>query len=96
MSERMEATWTGRDADIWPDLKERLRALSRLCRRLGGRVHMTKHVETDREDLHAMYGDAFDRFLALKRRYDPRGLLENEFFDRIFGPSSSGSSAPPP
>jgi FAD/FMN-containing dehydrogenase len=78
-------TWTAKNADIWPRVKERLHALSRACRELGGRVHMVKNVEANREDLHAMYGDAFDRFLALKKRYDPRGLLRNEFFDRVFG-----------
>jgi len=41
---------------------------------------------------------SFDQILALKEKLDPRGMIENEFFDRIFGrgPTSSGSSAPPP
>ena len=82
-------TFTERDADGWDTLRERLRALSRECHALGGRVHLIKNVEVEPELLREMYGSAFDEFLALKRRYDPRGLLENEFFDRIF----SGGSA---
>jgi decaprenylphospho-beta-D-ribofuranose 2-oxidase len=80
-------TWTGKNGETWPQIKERLHALSRFCRELGGRVHLVKNVQADREDLRAMYGDAFDRFLALKHRYDPKGLLRNEFFDRVIGPA---------
>jgi FAD/FMN-containing dehydrogenase len=78
-------TFAEQDGNGWDTLQERLMALSRECRALGGRVHLIKNVEVEPEVLRAMYGGAFDAFLALKRRYDPRGLLENELFDRIFG-----------
>jgi hypothetical protein len=43
-----------------------------------------KGVYADRDDLRAMYGDAAGEFLKLKRRYDPKFILRNEFFDGIF------------
>jgi hypothetical protein len=81
-------TFTERNAEGWDTLQARLRALSRECHALGGRVHLIKNVEVDPGLLREMYGDAFDEFLALKKQYDPRGLLENEFFERLFGKSS--------
>ncbi len=77
-------SFTERNEDGWDTLKERLRTLSRECQDLGGRVHLVKNVEVDPGLLREMYGSAFPEFLALKQRYDPRGLLENEFFDRVF------------
>jgi decaprenylphospho-beta-D-ribofuranose 2-oxidase len=78
-------TFAERDGVGWDTLKEKLRALSEVCLALGGRVHLVKNVEADSRVLHEMYGDAFAGFLALKAKYDPRGMLENEFFDRVFG-----------
>jgi hypothetical protein len=78
-------TFTGKDGDGWDELRAGLRRLSALCLTLGGRVHLVKNVEAEHEVLHAMYGEVFERFLALKQKYDPRGMIENEFFARIFG-----------
>jgi hypothetical protein len=78
-------TFAERDGVGWDTLKERLRALSEICNAMGGRVHMVKNVEAEGKVLREMYGDAFTKFLALKAKYDPRGLLENDFFDRVFG-----------
>jgi decaprenylphospho-beta-D-ribofuranose 2-oxidase len=83
-------SFTERNEDGWDTLKERLRTLSRECHELGGRVHLVKNVEADPGLLREMYGGAFAEFLATKRRYDPRGLLENEFFDRIFAGGEGG------
>lgn len=66
-------------------LKSALRQLSGLCADLGGRVYLVKNVEATPEQIAAMYGPNLDRFLALKRRLDPEGILRNEFFDRLFG-----------
>jgi len=77
--------WADRNGRSWNELSARLRDLSRRCRQLGGRIHIVKNVEAYPDDLAEMYRPAFDRFLALKKRYDPRGTLRNEFFDRIFG-----------
>lgn len=75
-----------RDSEGWDVLRARLRELSKRCAELGGRVHLVKNVEADPDDLETMYGEAFDRFMALKQRCDPRGSIRNEFFDRIFRP----------
>lgn len=77
-------SFTRRNTDGWEELRARLRALSKRCADLGGRVHFVKNVEVDPEDLDRMYGDALDRFLAIKRRVDPRASIRNDFFDRIF------------
>jgi decaprenylphospho-beta-D-ribofuranose 2-oxidase len=73
-----------RNGSHWDKLRARLRQLSKRCLELGGRVHLVKNVEVEPEDLWKMYGDAFDEFLALKERLDPKGVIGNEFFDRIF------------
>ena len=78
-------TWADRDGRAWPQLSGMLRELAHTCRALGGRVHLGKNVEAYTEDLVEMYRPAFERFLRLKQRYDPKGLLRNEFFDRVFG-----------
>jgi FAD/FMN-containing dehydrogenase len=77
-------SFTRRDGEGWDVLRSRLRELSKRCVELGGRVHLVKNVEVDPDDLDEMYGEAFDRFLAIKARVDPRGSIRNEFFDRIF------------
>lgn len=78
-------TYADRDGRVWARLSTQLRELSRLVVKLGGRVHLVKNVEADARDLYSMYGAAFDRFLQLKGRYDPEGILRNDFFDRVFG-----------
>lgn len=76
-------TFTERDGEGFDVLRSRLRELSRRCAELGGRVHLVKNVEVAPAELGRMYGEAFDAFLALKRRYDPRGMLRNELFERV-------------
>jgi FAD/FMN-containing dehydrogenase len=77
-------TFTERDGESWEALRAGLRALATRCADLGGRVHLVKNVEVEPADMRRMYGEALARFLALKQRYDPRGMLRNEFFDRVF------------
>ncbi len=85
-----------RNEDGWDTLQARLEALSRTCHELGGRVHLVKDVVAEQPVLEAMYGGAFAEFLALKRQYDPHGVLENAFFDRIFGEQTEPSRGPGP
>jgi decaprenylphospho-beta-D-ribofuranose 2-oxidase len=58
--------------------------LSRDCRVLGGRVHLVKNVVADPSDLRAMHGDAAAELRELKFQVEPKGILRNEFFDRVF------------
>jgi decaprenylphospho-beta-D-ribofuranose 2-oxidase len=85
--------WTDRDGRSWGRLSTRLRELSGLCRQLGGRVHLVKSVEAHPDDLAAMYRPVLGRFLALKKRCDPRGILRNEFFDRVVGAETADPRA---
>jgi decaprenylphospho-beta-D-ribofuranose 2-oxidase len=89
-------TFSQRNENGWDTLQERLHALSRVCHELGGRVHLVKDVVAEQPLLEEMYGGAFAELRALKRRYDPHGVLENGFYDRVFGgvmepPSRPGS-----
>jgi FAD/FMN-containing dehydrogenase len=68
-----------------PEVEHMLRSLARDCRMLGGRVHLVKTVLADRDDLHAMYGEAAAKLKTLKSKYDPKGVLQNEFFNRVMG-----------
>ncbi len=71
-------------SELTPEVDELLRALSHDCRTLGGRVHLVKNVVADDADLRAMHGDAARELRARKQRFDPKGVLRNEFFCRVF------------
>jgi len=73
----------GRDSHL-PQVHDMLCGLARDCRSLGGRVHLVKSVVADAEDLRAMYGESAQEFKDLKRLYDPKNLLRNDFFRRVF------------
>jgi hypothetical protein len=75
---------TNRTGSFSPELVDTLHSLSSDCRSLGGRVHLVKGVNADPGDLRAMYGDAAKEFLSLKQRVDPKRILRNEFFERVF------------
>lgn len=49
----------------------------------SGRVDLGKLVVARDEDLGTMHGRSLSRFLALKRRIDPRKTLRNAFFERL-------------
>lgn len=67
-----------------PEITDTLRALSRDCRMLGGRVHLVKGVYADRADLRAMYGTAATELRRLKAIVDPRNIFRNAFFEQVF------------
>jgi decaprenylphospho-beta-D-ribofuranose 2-oxidase len=68
---------------------ELLVGLSQLFLDHHGRVHLTKTVEAKRSVIAEMYRQPLAEMLELKRTVDPRGILRNEFFDRVFGESSA-------
>jgi decaprenylphospho-beta-D-ribofuranose 2-oxidase len=49
-----------------------------------GRVYLVKNVRANPATIKAMYGADLDAFLAVKRRNDPKGILRNGFFERVF------------
>jgi decaprenylphospho-beta-D-ribofuranose 2-oxidase len=67
-----------------PRISRILRRLSALCARMGGKVHLTKNVVCDPQDLEMMYGPQLDAFFRIKRKTDPRFILRNEFMERLF------------
>jgi hypothetical protein len=70
--------------------------LSGLCLRLSGHVHLVKNVHARPEDLAAMHAPRLAQHFAVRRRLDPRGVMRNDFFDRVFAPSAPPSSRPRP
>lgn len=70
--------------DYSENARHMLSSLARDCRALGGRVHLVKSVVADAEELRAMYGEAALELKRLKQKYDPRGILRNKFFQKVF------------
>lgn len=60
----------------------------------GGRFYFAKDSTMTPEVLRRTYpGDRVARFLDLKRRVDPEGLLQNDLFRRVFGPLEDSTGA---
>jgi FAD/FMN-containing dehydrogenase len=55
-----------------------------IMRRLGGRPHWGKCFSLVRKDLEAMYPDSYERFRALRKELDPRGVFANELMQQLF------------
>jgi len=51
---------------------------------LGGRVHLTKNVFVRAGELSRMYAKGIEKMRAVKRRFDPFGLLTSDFVERLF------------
>jgi hypothetical protein len=60
--------------------------------RYHGRVHLTKNILCGPEVLRRMYEPELAQILALKARYDPKGLLQTEFFTKHFGINAANLS----
>jgi L-gulonolactone oxidase len=59
-----------------------LRSLATKCRDLGGRIHLTKNVFVEKPEkkfVSDMLGERLDQFNALRRLYDPLGVLTSRF-----------------
>jgi hypothetical protein len=50
-----------------------------------GRVHLTKNILCPQALLRTMYESELAQLLQLKAKYDPKGLLQTEFFKKHFG-----------
>ena len=57
--------------------------LSAACRSAGGHVHLVKDVHARPADLAAMHARRLDQLFAVRTRLDPRGVMRNDFFDRV-------------
>ncbi len=66
------------------ELRRQLQAMSTVCWKLGGRVHLVKNVYATPEQLRTMYADSMETFLHLKEQVDQDRVLQNRFFERIF------------
>lgn len=75
----------GITASSFPRHERCLLALNDACIAAGGRLHLVKNVYGTRAQLRAMYGHAEAEMNRVKSRVDPRGVLQNDFFARVFG-----------
>lgn len=61
-------------------------AAEEMIRDIGARPHLGKYCETlDKAHLQGIYGEHFDRFLALRDQHDPDRKFINPFTRRLFG-----------
>ncbi|HZR83818.1 MAG TPA: FAD-binding oxidoreductase [Candidatus Binatia bacterium] len=75
----------GRRADLW----RLARAMDPLVLDAGGRFYFAKDATLSHESLERWLAEErVQRFLALKARVDPEGLLETDLYRRIFRPWS--------
>jgi decaprenylphospho-beta-D-ribofuranose 2-oxidase len=66
-----------------------LLALNDACIAAGGRLHLVKNVIATPAQLETMYRHALPDLARLKARFDPEGVLVNDFFTRAFGAALS-------
>lgn len=67
-------------------LSEMLQEFDQLVLDAGGRFYFAKNSETSSETTRAFLGEeAVEKFMKLKQRTDPDGLLESDLYRRIFG-----------
>ena len=64
---------------FWPRVKPVLDNASRLSVLMGGKRYLSGYVEFDRDEWKAHFGERWEPFVAAKRRYDPRGILNPGF-----------------
>ena len=75
-----------RNGERWECTRAVYRALASSCARYGGKIYLAKTVEAEPADLRTMYAAGAQRIRELKSRVDPRGLIANEFWDRVLAP----------
>lgn len=68
------------------ELSHLLQTFDKIVAQAGGRFYFAKNSETTSETALRFYGkQTVDKFMKLKERCDPQGLLESDLFRRIFG-----------
>ena len=67
-------------------LSAMLREFDKIVLQAGGRFYFAKNSETTADTTLAFYGkETVAKFMKLKKRCDPHGLLESDLSKRIFG-----------
>jgi FAD/FMN-containing dehydrogenase len=56
---------------------------------MGGKRYLSGHIDFTPEEWKAHFGDQWEPFRALKRRYDPDGILNPGFIPLGTGPGSA-------
>jgi FAD/FMN-containing dehydrogenase len=64
---------------FWPRVKPILENASRLSILMGGKRYLSGYVEFGPDEWRAHFGERWKPFVAAKRRYDPRGILNPGF-----------------
>lgn len=67
-------------------LRELLGALNDIAAEADGRIYFAKDSTLAPAQTQRMYGDALEHFHALKRQYDPQGLLTTDLYQRAIAP----------
>jgi FAD/FMN-containing dehydrogenase len=64
---------------LWEQARPRLRMASDLMTGMGGKRYLSGFIEFSAAEWREHFGDRWDGFAALKRRYDPQGRLNPGF-----------------
>ena len=73
---------TGVAAPLLDDVLKAMRRVHTLCMEAGGKRYLAGWLAMiDREGWRAHYGDRHEAWLAAKRQYDPRHILQSMLFD---------------
>ena len=80
----LEGTSIAVDMAVSPDIQRIVDSLNAFVMELGGRIYLTKDRYTRAEDFRRME-PRYDRFVALRDKYDPQRRLRSAQSVRIFG-----------
>jgi decaprenylphospho-beta-D-ribofuranose 2-oxidase len=67
-----------------PDVMALFKDLSQDCYAAAGRIHMVKNLYIDQTVFRKMFSPQIETFETIKRRYDPRLVLQNPFSNTFF------------
>lgn len=67
-----------------PDLARYFSLFEEMCISMGGRPHWGKEFYAPHSALRLAWPDTWDRFEAVRGRFDPEGMFENRFLRRVF------------
>jgi hypothetical protein len=56
-----------------------------LFKRFGGKPHLGKWTTATPDYMREVHGENFNKFLKLRKQYDPKGKFTNQFVTQVFG-----------
>lgn len=60
----------------------------KLFKRFGGKPHLGKWTTATHQYMSDVHGENFQKFLQVRRKFDPQGKFTNDFVAQVFGPAA--------